>query len=143
MSVRATALYDSEARATYVLRGCPSLALVGPARCGAFEQPARGEHERVVARSTCELDGRGKPIFRRSARQRQRQPAEHIERVGEADRSIPDRQLVRLDSAVRSGTCSANTIDPYVVTSPAVSNRSLTASGIPSAGRSGRARKIE
>jgi hypothetical protein len=47
------------------------------------------------------------------------------------------------DSAVRSGRCSANTIEPYVVTSPAVSNRSLTASGIPSAGRSGRARKID
>ena len=47
------------------------------------------------------------------------------------------------DSAVRSGTCSANMIEPYVVTSPAVSNRSLTASGIPSAGRSGRARKID
>jgi hypothetical protein len=46
-------------------------------------------------------------------------------------------------SAVRSGTRSANTIQPYVVTSPAVSNRSLTASGIPSAGRSGRARKID
>src|ERR671926_345758 len=33
-------------------------------------------------------------------------------------------------------------IEPYVVVRPAVSNRSLTASGIPSAGCSGRARKM-
>ena len=45
------------------------------------------------------------------------------------------------DSAVRSGTCSANTIEPYVVTSPAVSNRSLTASGSrPRAAPGGRGR---
>jgi len=44
--------------------------------------------------------------------------------------------------AVDDGTWSAKIADPYVVVRPAVSKRSLTASGIPSPGRSGRARKI-
>ena len=38
-----------------------------------------------------------------------------------------------------AGTCSAKRIDPYVVTRPAVSSRSFTATGTPVRGRSGRA----
>src|SRR5436853_275133 len=38
--------------------------------------------------------------------------------------------------------CSAKIAEPYVVTSPAVSSRSLTASRMPSPWGSGRARKI-
>src|SRR5215216_7674333 len=38
--------------------------------------------------------------------------------------------------------CSANSADPYVVASPAVSKRSFTATAMPGAGDCGRARKI-
>src|SRR2546421_108254 len=48
----------------------------------------------------------------------------------------------RTDSAVVDGTCSANTAEPYVVVSPAVSSRSLTASRMPAGGSAGIARKI-
>src|SRR5450755_759313 len=72
------------------------LALPGSPRCGTLELLARGEHERVVARSPYELDGRGKAHLCRSPRQRQRRPSEHVEWVREADRSVPDRQFVRV-----------------------------------------------
>ena len=68
--------------------------MAGLPRYGALELRARGEHERVVARSPYELDGRGKTVLCQSARQRWRRQAEHVERVREADRSIPDRRFV-------------------------------------------------
>jgi hypothetical protein len=56
--------------------------------------------------------------------------------------AYPARSRRATASAVRAGTCSAKTMAPYVVNSPSVSKRSLTARDTPSAGRSGRARKI-
>ena len=50
--------------------------------------------------------------------------------------------VAQLTSAVVSGTWSAKRIEPYVVRRPAVSNMSLTASGMPVPTRSGRARKM-
>src|SRR4051794_3796295 len=48
----------------------------------------------------------------------------------------------RTDSALRFGTWSAKSDEPYVVTSPSVSNRSLTATGVPGPTSSGRASQI-
>ncbi len=56
--------------------------------------------------------------------------------------AYPAASSRRTASAVVSGTCDAKIADPYVVTSPAVSKRSLTARRIPSPTVSGRARKI-
>src|SRR5690348_11787692 len=57
--------------------------------------------------------------------------------------TYPAASSLATDSAVRPGRCPANITEPYVVTTPAVSNRSLTASRTPTAGRSGQARKID
>src|SRR4051812_25095463 len=46
------------------------------------------------------------------------------------------------DSALRAGTWSAKIDDPYVVVSPAVSRRSLIATGRPGATEAGRASQI-
>src|SRR5262245_9106806 len=44
--------------------------------------------------------------------------------------------------ALRTGTCSAKIAEPYVVVSPAVSKRSLIATGVPGPGSSGRASQV-
>src|SRR5581483_5018736 len=44
--------------------------------------------------------------------------------------------------ALSAGTWSAKSADPYVVVSPAVSSRSLTATGVPGPSASGRASQI-
>ena len=56
-------------------------------------------------------------------------------------RSRPPR-AARRPARSATGTCSAKSADPYVVTRPAVSRRSLTATGTPSRGSSGRASQI-
>jgi hypothetical protein len=56
--------------------------------------------------------------------------------------AYPASSSSRTAVAVSVGTWSRKTADPYVVVRPAVSKRSLTASGTPSPALSGRARKI-
>jgi hypothetical protein len=50
----------------------------------------------------------------------------------------PAASSVRTTRAVRDGTWSPKIEEPYVVRMPAVSNRSLTASGTPASGPVGR-----
>src|SRR5579884_2215508 len=68
----------------------------GPSRPsdeGREERPG-GENARVVARLADELDRRGEAVFRRAARQRERRPAEAVERVREADAAAAQLALL-------------------------------------------------
>src|SRR5579864_1544898 len=58
------------------------------------EQLAGGEDERIGSGGPDELDGGGKPLLGRATREGERRPAEGIEREGQRDPPLADRQLV-------------------------------------------------
>ena len=113
---------------------------IEPAGVGAERrvgEPGRERRRRAAARAARRA-ARARPGSApcrsgRSARCRRRRT-----RAGSScrrSRSRPPR-AGRTASAVSAGTWSANTAEPYVVRTPAVSNRSLTASRIPGPGSS-------
>ena len=101
----------------------PSAASASPAASAAAEPPLEPPDVRP---------GRGRVRHRAVVQVLRGDAVGELVQVRLADVDVPGRLERGTASAVSDGTWSAKTADPYVVRTPAVSNRSLTASRIPS-----------
>ena len=112
-----------------------------PARVGAERRVGEpgGERGGGPAATSRPRSARARPGSERCRSAGSRRSCRRRTRAGSPCRRWRTRRprAARTASAVRSGTCEANMIDPYVVVSPAVSKRSLTASRMPEARPSG------